>query len=225
MYVKHSMFNTVLLLNMLNLTHLDKIRSIDNAFIYLHFLDSFLEGISDQRNRIKELVANHDRILKKLFSSDALRETGEESHGIQRNLFREIRIFFWWWHSTYKLLWAGERIKVLDGKTLLNIGGTRVGFFPKYKKTKSLVVILPETFSNVVRRYIPQIREFSNTRSDLEHIIERIHRGVRDLGNLHSSSSGSRKFTFDNKEIDISDAALDIIDSVVVDINQWLQEQ
>ena len=79
-------------------------------------------------------------------SPDASRETSEELFRIQKALFREIRVFFWWWHSTYTILWKGERRKIIEEKTFIKIGHIRIQKMAQYKNTASLTQQLGETF-------------------------------------------------------------------------------
>jgi len=58
-------------------------------------------------------------------------------------------------------------------------------------------------FKEVSKNYLEDLAEHRKYRNHLEHVDDRIERGVSDLGNL---SKG--KFTFDGKQLDISDSDL-----------------
>lgn len=197
---------------MLNLTSPNKI--VGKNYIYLYFLDSFLDGVSEQRDRIKEI----DNKL-----TGGIQKNREEFFNTQKALFREIRVFFWWWHSIYKILYLGEKRTLIKPKILIKIGHFHLQKAGRYSTTPSLARLLGSDFINVIDKYRADIKSFSDTRHDLEHILERIDAGEHKLGDLYSNGS-SRKFLFGSKETDISDAVLDKVDLLVTDINNWLSQ-
>lgn len=193
--------------------------------IQLYLLDSYFDGISNQRHRIKKLSAKLASLNQHLLDNPEvfLQVKVELSHN-QQALFREIRVFFWWWHSAYKILWAGEQRKVVEPKTIFKIDSYRLQKMAQYSIAVPLVKLLGEEFEMTITKHRKSVDTFSETRHDLEHILARINAGEKNLGNLRSQGS-ERKFLFGKKEIDISDAMLDKIDLLVNDINSWLNNE
>jgi hypothetical protein len=174
-------------------------RQIHNAFLYFHLLDSYLEGVNEQRNRIKQISIKHRGLRSRLPDIDSV-----VFFEIQKSLFREIHVFFWWWRPIFITLWTGENIKGT---------GTR---------TDCLVKILDKSFGEELKKYREAVKDFCDVRDDLEHILERVHNKNYDLGNL-SEGNNRRAFQICGKSVDISDDALDFVDVLSSTINQWLQ--
>ena len=65
---------------------------------------------------------------------------------------------------------------------------------------KMLARLLPmaEEIAGVRKKYAVILREYSTFRNHLEHIDERVERGISDLGNLNNGS-----FTFDGRLFDV----------------------
>lgn len=192
-----------LIIKMLNL-QLGSIREIDNAYIYFHLLDSCLEGISEQRSRIKEIATRYRESRSRVFDDGSTIDDQTQFLKLQKKLFREIKVFFWWWSPVYTILWVGECI---DKKN--------------EKYTDCLVTLLDKDFSEQLKRHRNLVEIFHNVRNGLEHILERIYNGEHVLGNL-SDGSGRRDFQICGKSIDISDNALNFVDVLSSTLNQWL---
>jgi len=190
--------------------------------IHLSFLDSYLDAISEQRDRIKQAIADHDALSRRAFNPDATQEERRVDTGHLGVLFREIQTFFWRWNMAYRMIWTGEQVKINSAKTIYKIGKYRIQRIPEHTRTTFLVELLGNGFGAVIERHRQNIKEFASVRHDLEHVLERIQSGERNLGNLMANTGGLRVFQFGEKRIDISDAKLDLVDLLATDINQWL---
>lgn len=68
--------------------------------------------------------------------------------------------------------------------------------YNRLKKTQPI-------FRSIPRNYLEDLKEHRTYRNHLEHIDDRVERGVSDLGNLSDD-----KFTFNGRQLDISDSDL-----------------
>src|SRR3989344_153206 len=191
-------------LTMLDLEHNHSIiRANVSSYTYLHLLEAFLTGISIQRDRIKTLAGELNPLT--VFSPDTTQANLQNMRTSQSALFREIRVFFWWWHSADKIIWTGEKKS-----------GT-------IKRVNALVDIFGSEFKAVVEPFRKKAKDFTTARNHLEHILDRLASGVSDLGNLKTTGV-KRIFTFAGTEFDISDSQLDLIDGLTEVINKHLDK-
>lgn len=194
------------------------------AVIYPFLLDDYLEGIARQGGRIKKNAEMHDKLRGALRGN---KKAHTKLIAKQRHLFQEIRVFFWWWGSAYRLLWVGEqRIIEKPHNYSIKLGDYSIGVRKgaKRQQVPALVSIWGNDFSQAIGHHKKRAKAFSKTRNHLEHILERIGAGEGDLGNLSSNSNGERHFSIIGEKINISDSALDTVNELAGDINEWLKK-
>jgi hypothetical protein len=89
------------------------------------------------------------------------------------------------------------------------------------KLLRTLQKTLPENhaLSEVVRRHSKSLEDYSDFRNHLEHIDDRLRKGVTDLGNM-----GNYLFTFDDKTFDVGLSCEKEVNSIFNETLQALEQ-